>query len=395
MDTLHTHGIAAVDPCGAFEALRFTGTWVIECDAIGPLRKAVSLIEAHGGFHIEAAPHRVEELGASEESTPTQSSWWARWLPAFKRRAKRYQLVARKTRLARPDEAPEHCTFDVSLVPDPRGERGYIIRKRVPSVEQTTAALRRFAPQLDQAELERRAEQLVSDVFPLLLLRETVLLDRLQMKLPVALRCRVPRKLGHIQRGPAQVEQIDMTWLSPAESPMSPLDFAIDAAELLGAMQRTVGLMHLDLRDDNVVITPQGVGFVDFGSAVLIDEDLKGRPMLHRILHQMLSANALQRALGSLIQAGGVTHPILLRAHAKPEPIHDLFALTQLTRAPHTSQALGHLIRANAPEELTALNALADELLSPADPRLPITTPVQLIQQLRAIRRTGSLAAAA
>jgi hypothetical protein len=395
VDTLRTQAGTTVDPRGAFEALRFTGLWTVEADAMAPLREVAEQIEAHGGFHIETAPHRVEcdqnSRGKPSEPTP----WWLRWLPTLSRKQGRYQLVTRKTRLAPPDEAPEHCTFDVSLVPDPRGEHGYIIRKRVPSVEQTLRALQRFAPHLQPHDLHARAEQLVRDVFPLLLLRETVLLDRLQLKMPTTLRNRVPRKLSHIQRGPAQVEQIDMTWLAPAKHPISPLDFAIEAAELLAAMQRNAGLMHLDLRDDNIVITESGVGFVDFGSAVLIDEDLATRPMLHRIIHQMLGAIALQRALGSLITHKSVTHPILLRAHAKPEPIHDLFALTQLARSPHTSQAIGHLIQPNAQEELAGLNQLADELLIPADVRQPITTPIQLVQHLRTLRRSGTLAAAA
>ena len=110
------------------------------------------------------------------------------------------------------------------------------------------------------------------------------MLKILERDLPKEFRDRVPRVLDLEQDGRGYVHRMWMTWLRQGSTaPLSQLEFSRQAAELLNVVHDTVGIIHLDLRLDNFVITPQGVCFVDFGSAVRVSENIHGNPMLSTI----------------------------------------------------------------------------------------------------------------
>ncbi len=72
------------------------------------------------------------------------------------------------------------------------------------------------------------------------------------------------------------------------------MEFARQAAELLHVLHDRAGVIHLDLRLDNFVLTEHGVGFVDFGSAVRCGEDLKANPMLGTIFGELMKTSQIR-----------------------------------------------------------------------------------------------------
>jgi serine/threonine protein kinase len=73
----------------------------------------------------------------------------------------------------------------------------------------------------------------------------------------------------------------------PHGRPLTQLEFARQSAELLAALHDAAGVMHLDLRLDNFVITDHGVGFVDFGSAVRVGEEFPEASLLSNLFVRM------------------------------------------------------------------------------------------------------------
>ena len=70
------------------------------------------------------------------------------------------------------------------------------------------------------------------------------------------------------------VRSFKMTWLRNGGPKLPQMEFAHQAADLLRAMHDIARVIHLDLRMDNMVITDEGVGFIDFGSASRVGEEL-------------------------------------------------------------------------------------------------------------------------
>ncbi len=116
--------------------------------------------------------------------------------------------------------------------------------------------------------IERRARNFTEKIFPLFLTREAAMLKVLERNLPPEYVGRFPRCLAVERDARGYVQRLWMNWLRNAGEPLSQIEFATQFAELLQVLHDRVGIVHLDLRLDNVVITEQGVGFVDFGSAV-------------------------------------------------------------------------------------------------------------------------------
>src|SRR5262249_17158979 len=139
----------------------------------------------------------------------------------------------------------------------------------------------------DDETLRRRARKFTDKIFPVFLTRETAMLKLLQRDLPEKFRKRVPRLLSAETDATGFTRRLRMNWLrncQPASGsfrhPLSQLEFARQAAELLAALHDAAGIMHLDLRLDNVVITEHGVGFVDFGSSVRVGESFAEESLL-------------------------------------------------------------------------------------------------------------------
>jgi len=167
--------------------------------------------------------------------------------------------------------------------------------------------LRSKWPQLPDEVIEKRARKFSDKIFPIFLTREAAILKIVNRDLPDVYRDRIPKllELERDERGYAR--RLSLSWLRNGGEPLSQVEFARQSADLLRVLHDHVGVMHLDLRLDNFVITPKGVGFVDFGSAVRADENLKESPLLNNLFEELMRTSEIQRMLFSMTRTGQVT----------------------------------------------------------------------------------------
>ena len=112
-----------------------------------------------------------------------------------------------------------------------------------------------------------------------------------------------PLRIGRDKRG--LVTRLDMNWLrNGRQKPMAQAEFAASSMELLAALHDDAKIMHLDLRLDNMVITADGVGFVDFGTSAQIDEDLTTRPVLNSLFMELMQTSEVQKVLSDMLARG-------------------------------------------------------------------------------------------
>ena len=84
----------------------------------------------------------------------------------------------------------------------------------------------------------------------------------------------------HDYDGTPLVQTLYLKWLRNSRAtPLSQLEFACQSADLLSAIHDRAGIIHLDLRLDNFVITENGVGFVDFGLCDRLDTQVRRRQL--------------------------------------------------------------------------------------------------------------------
>ncbi len=313
-----------------------------------------------------------------------------------------HYFVARKVRLLQPGESTDRFTFDLMLTRDypidsehraaapVRSRRGadpdYAVLKQVPTTDDLCRRLCEKHPNTDPGVLRDRARKLVEKIFPVFLTREAAFLKLLQRDLPESFRGHVPQLL-HLERdGQGMVRKLVMSWLRVGGQPLRQLEFARQSAGLLHALHETVGIMHLDLRLDNIVITPRGVGFVDFGSAVRIGEDISKNPMLNSLFDEMMSTSQIQRLLGRMKTAGKVTSHVLCDAHHRVDKAVDLFYLAVMMTKPQTNPDLAAFIEHHPDsEEAQRLTKLSDAVLRPKDPQRPAFTSAR--DMLKGIER--------
>ncbi|MFA7238215.1 MAG: serine/threonine-protein kinase [Phycisphaeraceae bacterium] len=345
------------DPADVFPRLRWGGQVVIlSCDPC-QLHELSHAYQGRSGFALEIGPRTIHTgpLGGC--------------LP-FLRKTWRY-IVARKVALIPPGKASERFTFAVELIKPPSIGH-YAVLKRVPTYGSIMVRLQKRFPQTPHANLAKRARKLVDRVFPLFLTREAAFLRLLQRDLPEHLRDRVPQVLG-VQRGPdGLVHKLCMTWLRLATQPIPQLQFALQLAQFVQALHDQVKLVHLDLRMDNIIITREGVGLIDFGSAVRMDEDLADSPLLLTLFGELMSTSHIQRLLGRMTSEGTVTSQVLVKGHHKVDRAADLFHLSMLMAQPTGHPDLSPLIAFDA-ESLLArrISALSDHVLRPTIPDRP------------------------
>ena len=291
-------------------------------------------------------------------------------VPGFTPRA--WYFVARKTDLVRPEEDSKRSTYDVVLTPDDHEPEGFCVTKRVPTVEGVLRRINARFPNLDPTAAKQRARKLVGDVFPLFLTRETKCLELLHKRLPEHLRCRVPKplRIGRDKRG--LVTRLDMNWLRNGRvSSMSQAEFAASAMELLAALHDDAKIMHLDLRLDNMVITEDGVGFVDFGTSAQIDEDLSNRPVLNKLFMELMQTSEVQKVLSDMLARGEVTSASLRDVAGKPDRGMDIFYLAVQINHPHFNPELARLIDYDSNSgEARTLHALSAAVLRPKNPAM-------------------------
>src|SRR5690606_28969009 len=103
------------------------------------------------------------------------------------------------------------------------------------------------------------------------------------------------------------------------------LEFARQAAQMLRALHDAAGILHLDLRLDNIIVTEDGVGLVDFGSSVRVGERIAANPMIDTLLREMLQASQITTDLKRQRAKGMVENDRFLGLPYPPTAAFDLF----------------------------------------------------------------------
>jgi len=350
-------------PADMFRRLRWGGVFACVGDSATRLLRDAEAFANHPGFHVETpvtAAH-ASRFGVRIPGLTPSGLFFA----------------VRKTHLILPTQHTDRFTYDVELAPPPPSvtpqrrftdepNANYVVVKRVPDEQALTHRLRAKFPDANPDDLAARAHKFVDHVFPTFLTREAAFLKILERDLPEAYRSRVPRLLDVDKDERGFVRTLRMNWLRTGTTRFTQLDFARQAAELLSVIHDHARVMHLDLRLDNFVLTDEGVGFVDFGSAVRIGEDLKQSPMLTSLFSEMMRTSQIQRMLGHMIQRGDVHNPAFTAAHHNVSPALDSYYLAVTINRPRHNPIFAHLVEhdKNSPQA-KALASLTAAVLRP------------------------------
>ncbi len=362
-------------PTTVFDRLRWGGQFVFASGRPRLIEEQARRFHNRHGFVLDQPVQWVDVPRFSIRLSP------------FRRR--QYYFVARKVMLTPPGQTSERYTYNVRLARTAPPDRKYVVLKQVPSHQDIYDRLKKRLPGCDERTLVKHTRKLVDRVFPVFLTRETAFLKILQRQLPQDHLHRVPRVIAADQDDSGVVRKLCLNWLRLGGSPISQLEFAHQSAELLHVLHDQVGLIHLDLRLDNFVITEHGVGFVDFGSAVCVDEHLGESPMLRSLFDEMMSTSQIQRVLGKMMNAGRVTSHFICDSHQKVNKAVDLFYLALQMNQPHSNPDFKGLVR-HDPKGPAALHLknLSDKVLRPKDPGHPTHTCARhLLDGIARIRR--------
>ncbi|HEX2974075.1 MAG TPA: hypothetical protein VHP11_17210 [Tepidisphaeraceae bacterium] len=284
-----------------------------------------------------------------------------------------YYFVARKVLLLPPGQATERFTYQVQLAHYPRRLDPLVVLKEVPSFEAVAHRLRQKFPDTAAAVIQKRARKFTEKIFPTFLTREAAMLEHLETQLPEPYCRRVPRVIDLEKDGHGLVRRLRMNWLRNCNRPLSQLEFAHQSADLLCALHDIGHVIHLDLRLDNFVITEDGVGFVDFGSAVREDEDIQQNPVVGSLFEELMRTSQIQRMLNQMTLAGHVTSDIIRRSRQKVDKAVDFFYLAVQFNYPHANPDLADLIDYDPDsQDAVALTQLTAEILRPVNPARPV-----------------------
>ncbi|HZZ43277.1 MAG TPA: hypothetical protein VFE58_10090 [Tepidisphaeraceae bacterium] len=345
------------EPGDIFRRLRWGGQFVF-CSVQAREVEEVAKRFAGHGFEVETLPTYVRE----------GRQGWMRWVWMGRRV---YYFVARKVNLIPPGETTERFTYDVRLVWDEKlGE--HVVVKSVPTLESVVGRLRKRFPEVREQVLENKGRKFTERIFPLFITRETAMLQILQKGLPKPYDKRIPRAIDVEKDERGFVRRFTMNWLRNGSRPISQLEFARQSADLLHIVHDQVGVIHLDLRLDNFVITDTGVGFVDFGSSVRVGEDLKQNPLLGQLFDELMHTSQIQVMLERMTTSGMVTSQAIKNGYKKVDKAVDFFYLALQISQPHSNPELKPLIRYE-PGSASAreLAKLTQEILKPTDPANP------------------------
>ncbi len=347
---------------------------------------------------VAALPDRFRQRGFVPLHGPAPMRLGLR-IPFISPRA--WYFAARKVFLIRPREISDRFTYHVQLVPRDTSQGSdispadlsvshadYVVLKEIPTLERVIGRLRARFTDLPHAVIEHRARNFTEKIFPLFLTREAAMLKVLERDLPPAYIGRFPRCLAVEKDSRGYVQRLWMTWLRNAGEPLSQIEFATQFAELLHVLHDRVGIVHLDLRLDNVVITEKGVSFVDFGSAVRMGENIAGNTLLSTLFEELMRTSQIQRMLERMTKSGTVTSKILREAYGKVDKAVDLFYLAVQMNNPTGNPDLRGLINVNtASPQAAALARLRREILVPKDPNHPAyRTAGEIYQALLSLR---------
>ena len=287
-------------------------------------------------------------------------------LPGFSKRV--HYFAARKVGLIQPGQVTDRFTYKVGLMPQPGAEHGYIVCKEVPTYADVEYRLRARCPDASDNDIQARTRKLVDTVFPTFLTREAAILKILQNQMPEPYRCHIPRALGVQKDTNGFVRRLAMSWLRTGGPRLTQIEFARQSAQLLSVLHNSAEVMHLDLRLDNFVLTPRGVGFVDFGSAARIGEDLAQSPMLTSLFGEMMKTSKIQRMLGMMLKRGQVTNQSFTCIHQKADPAIDTFYLALQINKPTHNPQFAHLVDYDPDSvQAQAVSSLTAAVLRPKD----------------------------
>ncbi|MCX5660727.1 MAG: hypothetical protein NTW19_13545 [Planctomycetota bacterium] len=343
------------DPAALFPRLRWGGLVVFTTPKRADAVAAATIFRDREGFIVDAEPRPIG-LGPLGLSLPGLRGWC---------------FTARKVQLVAPGRFTDRFTYQVELVRD-AATGAFVVRKEVPSLEQIVNRLRDRFPDADDETVTSRARKLVDKVFPVFLTREAAFLNILQRDLPKPYNDRVPKVLGTEKDERGFVRRLHLSWLRNGGEPISQIEFARQGADLLQALHDRAGIIHLDLRLDNFVITEKGVGFVDFGSAVRVDEDLQQSKMLQTLFDEMMYTSESQKRLAKMTRKGKVTSSAISRGLNRVDKAVDLFCLAVEMNESHLHpdlKALVHYVPDGA--EARALAKLTTTIMTPSDPNNP------------------------
>lgn len=344
------------DPENIFPLLRWGGQVVVVSRDLASIHQAAKAYRdwcGGGGWVIETPPTTLKKYPLN-----------LRFL-LFKTRV--HFLVARKVALVRPGDSSDRFTYNVMLAKNP-GRTEYEVIKQVPSTERVLARLRDKFPEADLETLRRRARKFTEKIFPVFLTRETAILKLLQRDLPKQFRHLVPRVLHADQDQQGYIRTLHLNWLRNGGAPISQIEFAKQSAELLTALHDDAKVIHLDLRLDNFVITPDGVGFVDFGSAVRVGEHFPEESLLNTLFEEMMRTSQIQRMLGKMSDTGMVTSQEIRSCYGRIDKGVDFFYLAVQINSPHSNPDFKGLVKFDPKSrEAEELGKLTELILRPTD----------------------------
>ncbi len=345
----------AATPAQLFHRLRWGGQAVVAAKTPRHAEELLRLFRSRDEWRLDEDPRPIEY---------GKPRWWQPW-----KQTTATAFVVRKVLLELPENPTLRHSYDVRLEPWPGVANGYCVQKRIPMPDQIR---RRLLANLslqqrpDDAGLERMIKKLRTKVFPLFLTREAGFLKILQRDLPEKYRAFVPDVLDLEYGDKGYVCTLRSRWLRLGGEPISPMTFAQHAAEIVQQIHEAVGVVHLDLRLDNFLITEQGVKVVDFGSAVRQGEDITSSAILTKLFTEMLSASQIRRDLMRMIDKGRITSSAFVGAYSPPGPAADLFSVVNNFGRLGEHPDFRGLVRPNPTQEAT-LNRIRREVFRPAD----------------------------
>jgi hypothetical protein len=346
-------------PKPVFERLRWGGQFLFVTRQ--PRRaEALSRLFSRKGFLVERGPAFLREdrrlLG----------------LTLRNRGPKLFYFTARKMHLVPPGTFSDRFTYEVTLEKSAIPGEPYVVTKRVPDLDRVVDRLRQRFVGSDEPSIIARAKKLRETIFPVFLTREAAFLKILNRDLPEGYRDKVPRVLDLEKDGRGMVMQFRLNWMRKAGKPLGQLDFAMQSADLLQKLHEHARIIHLDLRLDNFVITQNGVGFVDYGSAARVGENIAASPFLQHLFTEIMRTSQIQRMLDHLTDTGMVTSELLTRSRRQVDKAIDLFYLAVQIDQPHTNPYIKELVTYESQSfEAMEISKLTQQVLRPADPRRP------------------------
>jgi serine/threonine protein kinase len=357
-DFLFANSDEAHDPAKLFKRLRWGGLCLFASKHHKQIIELSDQFAKHG-FAIDRGPTYVRQ---------------GRWpIPILNRKI--HALVARKVDLIPPGEITQRFTYQVQLAKHSDPNEPIVVQKEVPTLESVEYRLSKKHPDYPADGLKKLAKKFTDKIFPTFLTREAGFLLILQEHLGAPYNKRVPRLISMEKDERGFVRRLRMNWLRNGlrnGEALSHMEFARQSADLLRVLHDIPRVIHLDLRLDNFVITPNGVGFVDFGSAVRDDEDLSKNPLLQSLFGELMRTSQIQKLMEQMTLSGRVTSNVIKSACNKPDKAADFFYLALQFNSPHNNPDLAGLIDYDpASKDAQQLSKLTSEILRPTNPELP------------------------